>query len=361
MSTIVCPLCLTSLNWAQAPLMTLDDDGNYVPVVGASTDSVARARLRTDTAYRTCNGTSPAHYLPASYGDEDVTRISVAMIANTAAGKSHLLAAMIGQFVSSVRLRQVALQVSPLDLHLHRSYMDRTVTPFLDQRKVLDHTSIAAKDITDGFLVTNLDTGKRFAITFFDVSGELLARPGADEKVFLGAVNALMFVVDPQSVRGLAAKDAGPEAAPVGRFAGDPAFDVTLKLLRVARSEQSTEFLGIPAAVIVAKSDLLRRGNRFVNRWMRADTVDDLDLSTVEEESGDVFTFLYTNGAERWLEPALQCTRSTLHFVSAAGTAPRDGQFPEASFQPRRVIKPLLALLAMKGVIDPALLEEFPR
>jgi hypothetical protein len=368
MGRVECPICLTMLDWERAPLVTIGADLAPAPFALPPDASPALARILLDTAYRTCSGGGGGgHYLPATYGEQDVQRITIAMIGNSAAGKSHLLAAMIGQFMRGVRLRELDLQVDPLDLRIHKDYVDKVVTPFLDRRELLKRTDIAAVQIADAFLVTNLAASRRYAVTFFDVSGELLARAGADQKEFLGAVDAVIFVVDPQAIRGLArspvtatppaaAPQAGPAqepgvTVPESGSEGDPSFDVALKLLRLARAE-TAEFLHIPAAIIVAKADLLRRSDPLVDRWLRADADEDLDLSTVEEESGDVFAYLYAHGADRWLEPAQRCIWSTLHFASAAGTAPRADHFPEASFRPRRVIKPLLALLAARGVID---------
>ena len=369
MATIECPVCLRMLDWEQAPLVTIGDDLRPRPLVVPDDESPAAVRMRRGTAYRTCPGRG-GHYLPADYGDTKAERITIGMIGNSAAGKSHLLAAMIGQFMRGVRLRQLDLQVSPLDLLIHKRYVDEAVTPFLDRRKELTRTRVAAADITDAFLVRNVAAGTRYTVTFFDVAGEMLSRASAEENIFLGAVNALIFVVDPQAIRGLirpqanggagaAAAGEGGQAAE-GGSAGDYTFDNVLKLLRLARDETSDEFLGIPAAVVLAKADLLRRGDLLLERWLRAEADEDLDLGTVEEESGDVFTYLYTHGADRWLEPVQQCIWSTLHFASATGTSARENEFPESTFRPHRVIKPLLALLAAKGVVDPAALGVTP-
>jgi len=366
MAIIECPVCLYMLDWEQAPLVTMGEGTGPAPLVVPKDEAPAAARMRRGTAYRQCPGRG-GHYLPADYGDMLAERITIGMIGTSLVGKTHLLAAMIGQFMGGVRLRQLDLQVSPLDLLIHKRYVDEAVRPFLDERKKLERTRVAAAEITDAFLVTNVAAGRRYAVTFFDVSGEMLLRGSADENLFLGAVNALIFVIDPQSIRGLVrpqgstgAETGAVHATSGGGSAGDYTFDNVLKLLRLARDETAVEFLGIPAAVVVAKADLLRRGDLLLERWLRAEADEDLDLGTVEEESSDVFTYLYTHGADRWLEPAQQCIWSTLHFASATGTSPRDDEFPEGTFRPHRVIKPLLALLAMKGVIDHPAFEATP-
>jgi hypothetical protein len=355
MAVIECPVCLRLLDWEQAPLVTMGEGTGPTPLVVPEDEAPAAARMRRGTAYRQCPGQG-GHYLPADYGDMLAERITIGMIGTSLVGKTHLLAAMIGQFMGGVRLRQLDLQVSPLDLLIHKRYVDEVVRPFLDERRKLERTRVAAAEITDAFLVTNVAAGKRYAVTFFDVSGEMLLRGSPEENLFLGAVNALIFVIDPQAIRGLVRPQGGTGeaagAASGGGSAGDYTFDNVLKLLRLARDETTAEFLGIPAAVVVAKADLLHRGDQLLERWLSAEADEDLNLGTVEEESGDVFTYLYKNGADRWLDPAQQFICSTLHFASASGTSPRDDEFPAANFRPQRVIKPLLALLAMKGVID---------
>jgi hypothetical protein len=67
-------------------------------------------------------------------------------------------------------------------------------------------------------------------------------------------------------------------------------------------------------------------------------------------ESRAAYAFLYQRGALAWLQPFHECRRCTLHFVSATGAEPRDGVYPRG-VRPRRVLEPLVALLAMTGIL----------
>jgi hypothetical protein len=359
-SPIECPICLHMVDWGRAPLVTLDDDLSARPLADVRGESQAGQRMRVQTAYRACEGQQSVHYLPNAYGDYYENRIIVGVIGDTAAGKTHLLAAMIGQFMRGTRLRPLGLQVDALDLRIHRQYLTDVIEPFLDRHQVLPHTPMGrALSITDALLVTSLQDDRHHPVAFFDVAGEELARADPEGKRFLGAVNALLFVVDPQVIRGVS-RERG------ARSEGDPTFDIALGMLKRSRAALGEPFLDIPAAVVVAKADMLRGHDPRPDRWLQyADAEEDLDLSTLEEESRDVFTYLFTHDAERWLDPAEQCSVSTLHFASASGTAPvipDDGaveptHFPDARFRPRRVLKPLLSLLQMKGVRFSALTE----
>jgi hypothetical protein len=104
----------------------------------------------------------------------------------------------------------------------------------------------------------------------------------------------------------------------------------------------------------VAKSDLLAPRRPEVARWLNRD--DNVRLNTVAEESEEVYEFLATNGAERFLPPVNRVSDVSLHYASAAGVAPRDGHFPAEGFGPRRVLRPLLSLFAMTGVLDRSVL-----
>jgi hypothetical protein len=81
-------------------------------------------------------------------------------------------------------------------------------------------------------------------------------------------------------------------------------------------------------------------------------------LSTVQQESEDVYAFLAARGGGDWLQLAGECLGSTLHLASATGTGPREQgdravarRFDETLFRQHRVLRPLLALFAMKGVM----------
>jgi hypothetical protein len=353
MAALLCPICLYEIaDWASAPLVMITDDGQVVDLVRGGDEGADSWAQRLATAYRRCPGSDKSgnvHYLPSSYGD--FRRVVIGVIGHTQAGKSHLLAAMIGHLMrSEARLNRMGLRVDPLDIRIHERYMSQIVLPFLRDRKGIDRTRTPVVDLTDALKVTNLATGVSTAVSFFDVEGEKLA--SADDSTrFIGAVDALLFVVDPLAIPGMTRRDT--EAI------SDRAFDYVLSRL-AKRPGAGGEFLPYPAAVVVAKSDVLEFGiEELPAYWLRRDRAEadeDLQLSTVEQESEDVYTFLAGRSAEPWLRPAIRCYRSTLHFASATNTQLVDGHYPALAFRQRRVLKPLLSLFAMTGILNPGLL-----
>ncbi|RSM42717.1 hypothetical protein DMA12_21090 [Amycolatopsis balhimycina DSM 5908] len=337
---VECPICLHRLDWARARVVALDDAGEATPFLPRPGESESARRMRLTAAYRVCTGDGTTHYLPYDYGEYD-DRIVVGVIGASAAGKSHLLAAMIGRLLAgSAQLKRLGLRVDPLDLRVHNQYMRDVVQPFMAGRE-LRPTPREQIEFTDAFRVTNDLTGRRCALTFFDVAGEVLedVDPGVS---FIGAVNALLFVIDPEAVPRLVRPDAAATR--------DNAFDVSLGKLQRIRNPRHRPFLPIPSASVVVKADRLRFRSELVRRWLDHDGDEEFDLSTLEAESRDVYAYLSARGATGWLAPAEQCLDSTLHFASATGTQAEDGRFPALTFRQRRVLKPLLALLAMKGV-----------
>lgn len=343
-----CPICLTMVDWEAAEAVTLDTDGRPVPLVRRLDDDEVQWRHRQLNAYRTCpGGEGDGHVLPGSYGNFGEPLV-IGVIGESEAGKTHLLAAMLGMLSDADRMNRAGLVIGPLDLQLHQRYMKEVVRPFLDQGHGLKGTPAQPPEFTDALWIRNSETGRSFAVAFFDVSGEWLADHEA-EVPFLGAVSALVFVVDPSRIRGLTAE--------AGGVTGDPAFGVVLDKIVRLRGLEGAEFLPLPAAVVVGKSDLLRHHESLVDRWFRDTSPDEeLDLSTVEEESEDAYTFLSSRGGQGWLAPFVRCADSTLHFATATGhRAVEEGgtqRSPHGAFAPRRTLKPLLALFAMCGVID---------
>ncbi|GAA3504961.1 hypothetical protein GCM10019016_120740 [Streptomyces prasinosporus] len=344
-----CPICLSMVDWASAETVTLDADGRPEPLVRLTGEDDVRWNHRRLDAYRLCaGGGGEPHVLPGRYGDFGEPLV-IGVVGESAAGKSHLLAAMLGMLSDVDRMARLGLVVGGLDLKLHQRYLKDVVRPFLDQGQGLAGTPAQPPEFTDALWIHNSNTGRSFAVAFFDVSGEWLADHDS-EVPFLGAVSALVFVVDPTRIRGLTAS--------TGSVTGDPSFGVVLDKIGRLRGVDGSQFLPLPAAVVIGKCDLLRHHEGLVDRWFQnASPDEELNLATVEEESEDAYAFLSSRGARGWLAPFVRCARSTLHFATATGhkAVETDGlqRSPHGSFAPRRTLKPMLALFAMCGVLDP--------
>jgi len=352
MSQNLCPICGNTVDWVQMPPYRIGDDGQYEPLVRGERDSEASWRDRLGTAHRPCGdpGRQGTHWLPYDYPDH--TPVTIGLVGDSGAGKTHLLAAMIHRLCSNDPvLGRLGLRVGPLDLRLHQRYMGSVVRPLIhDRRRLMGTPADRPVAFCAALGVTNAH-GRRFALTFFDLAGERLTRPDDDEVRFYATAHAMIFVVD-------------AEALP-GRFTppatGDAAFDVALRRLEARRNawprpRDVADLNPIAAAVVVAKADLVRFEDRLVSDWLAlGSSEEEIQLSTVEQESRDVYAYLTRRRATPWLRPAQECARSTLHFASATNGPARDNAY-HGAFRQLRVLKPLLSVFAMTGILDEQLL-----
>jgi hypothetical protein len=166
------------------------------------------------------------------------------------------------------------------------------------------------------------------------VAGGDLADAAHTEK-FLDIADGLFFIVDPGQIE--------------PRGVGDITFSNALDLLK------GTDRLPaqVSAAIVLNKADTVRFEDP-VARWLRSDDSTALDAEEFISESADVYAFLYDKGAEAWCRPFHECARATLHVASATGGFSQQdsgtGEYPRG-VTPRRVLRPLVAMLAMTGVL----------
>lgn len=365
-----CPICGRRINWSATPPYRLNAVEQPELLVRDPGEVENSWQERLTRAYRPCGDVSQpgTHLLPYHYAD--YTPVTIGVIGQSSAGKTHLLAAMIHRLCSGdpVLVDQLGLRVSELDVRVHRRYLAQNVTPLITQRRELGATRADVPvDFCDALKVTNR-RNQTFAVVFFDLAGERLERPNDDEARFYAWANALIFVVNAATLP----KRFGRRIAPV---AGDASFEVALHRLSGRGKPTGVAPLHpVAAAVVVAKADLIEFDDRLVATWMRAGSAEEeAALGTVEAESEDVYVYLTRRGAAQWLKPARDCYRSTLHFASAtnsqaelppgqagdpAGPAQPAGQvqsenrvFPR-TFRQRRVLKPLLSVFEMTGILD---------
>ncbi|MBT2674493.1 hypothetical protein J7E95_27535, partial [Streptomyces sp. ISL-14] len=109
-------------------------------------------------------------------------------------------------------------------------------------------------------------------------------------------------------------------------------------------------YLDVPAAMVLGKADLLRFQPP-VDRWLSRPPATSLDPELIREESRDLYGLLRRHAGQAWLRPFDAIRRCTLHIASATGGQEDHGRYP-AGAGPRRVLEPLLALLAMHGLIQ---------
>ncbi|WP_158710982.1 hypothetical protein [Streptomyces albus] len=340
----LCPYCLLPVEYDETRLFTLDSKRVFQPL---DLSRERRPMHRQDAlrqAYQSCPH-APAdapHHLPVPFltNGEPLT---VALVGSSAAGKTHLLAAMLGE-IEKGGLEPYGLKCLPLNPDTHREFIRERVQR-LHRGKMLESTGqMSFAHFADGLLVTG--GGVTRPVLFFDLAGEDLAQNG-EVTSFLMGVGAFIFVLDPLRALRLPALD--PIRAKTGfqqRELGDEAFTTVLN-----RVPRTGPWIEAPAAVAVNKSDLIRF-DPSVDRWLSRGTAD-LDEEALLAESRDAYAFVAHHGSASWLKPFDDCARCTLHFVAATGAQVRGDVYPHG-IRPRRVLTPLLSVFAMSGLLPGA-------
>lgn len=334
-AVVRCPVCLDAYPRPDDDELWFYDNYRYHQDSPAVRDA-GREVSRRVNGYRRCPNPSKdttEHYLPATYHDYDPPLV-VAMIGQPEAGKTHLLAAMIREIVERGGLTPFGLTATPPDLHRHDVYRQTVLTP-AGKGTQLARTSQHLTDPAEILLIRG-SRGTR-PLVFFDVAGEDQQAVGDGELVrFLTGTSAVIFVhgLEPTPERG-----------------GNQAFEMSLARLRAVPDVER-----LPVAIVATKSDRLRYVPP-VDRWLRRDpeALAPVDAALLQAQSRDVFAFLHHRQEHAALAPLSIFDRCTLHFASASGgeVAPDAAVFPRG-FEPVRVLEPLVAILAMAGMIDGA-------
>ncbi len=340
---VMCPICLGGIsNWSALDYWRWDattGDGDYVRIdIPADLNPTQRARF-THGAYVRCPAstdvTTVAHYLPAQYGSFG-DPVLLGFVGLTQSGKTHLLAAMIGEIN---RLSDYGVEVSPLDRATHHDFMERSVKPLINGHRVLPGTpDDASTTLTDAFIVRQ-GSGLERVVALFDVSGGDLVRRDST-KEFLWIADGLFFVVDPDHIG----------ASKVG----DDAFSSVLDILQ-ARPKADP----VSAAIVLNKADKARFEEP-ISRWLRAGD-GTLDPTEFLRESADVYAYLEQHHAAALTRPYHASRKATLHVASPTGGAQegvdKTSKYPRG-VTPVRVLRPLVAMLAMTGVLRGPLAEQ---
>ncbi|MFD5371682.1 hypothetical protein [Streptomyces sp. NPDC127103] len=344
----MCPHCLLPVEYDERLLVTIDAKGNRVPLDLRADRRPAHIADALRKAYHLCPHTvdgDEGHELPLPYlvnGEP----LSIALVGSSSVGKTHLLAAMLGE-VELGGLEPYGLKCLPLNPEAHRAYLRERVQSLQQGRQLGRTGQQTFARFADGLLVSAGGATPR-PVVFFDLAGEDLAQ---DSEVgrFLMGVDAFIFVLDP--LRALRLPSLEPVREQSGlrlRELGDEAFATVLN--RIPRRRGG--LVAAPAALAVNKSDLVRF-EPVVDRWLGRALPGRHDPAAVRAESRDAYAFLAHGASPAWLKPFDDCADCTLHFVAATGGQARGDRFPHGA-RPRRVLAPLLSLFALCGLLPGA-------
>ena len=272
------------------------------------------------------------HYLPMNYGRFGPP-VLLGFIGLTKSGKSHLLASMVGEIQSGALLQDYSIASHPVDPAMHQRFLEGSVNPLFSHDQVLPGTQEGIVTFADAFLMSYQNEPER-VVALFDVAGGDLAR--VDEtKQFLEIATGLFFVIDPDH---LSARH---------QRLGDQTFNNVLNVVK--GKGRGAE---VSAAIVLNKADQVRFDEP-VSRWFRSDSKL-LDPAEFLMESRDVYAYLDVKGALALASPYWMCDKVTLHVASPTGGAGDSeggvGFYPRG-VTPRRVLRPLVAMLAMTGVL----------
>jgi hypothetical protein len=333
---VMCPICLGNIpNWGDLDYWRWDatmGDGDYVRIdIPSDLNPTQRARF-THNAFVRCTAstdvTTVAHYLPARYGSFGIP-VLLGFVGLTQSGKTHLLASMIGEIEG---LSAYGVDVAPLDRATHQDFLERSVKPLITGHRVLPGTpDDASTTLTDAFVVRQRN-GLERVVAMFDVSGGDLVRRDST-KEFLWIADGLFFVVDPDHI----------EDSKVG----DDAFSNVLDIIGARPTAGPAS-----AAIVLNKADKVRFEEP-IARWLRAGD-GQLDPTEFLRESADVYAYLEQHHAAALTKPFQACRKATLHVASPTGGAQegmdKTSRYPRG-VTPLRVLRPLVAMLAMTGVL----------
>jgi len=346
---IACPYCLTSIRFNPAEVFVPGQTGGLIRFDFSRETNRVRLEAIMANAQQRC--VDPAdgdeHFVPVPYLVNG-SPLTIAFVGRSGTGKTNLLGAMLTQ-LERLALAPFGLTFSAVNQAMHTEARTQLLER-MGAGEVPDRTDEAGHSVEflDALLVQTKSSAR--PVGFFDVAGEDLLRTDRTMR-FLAGVSALVFVIDPVHALRLPqlAREAG-QLGPGGGTTGDPTFGAVLD--RMPRTEG---YIDAPAAVVLAKSDLVRHDPP-VDRWLQRPLRAPVDPVELETESRDVYAFVDAHGGGPWLRPVTEVRRCTLHFASATGSAVRDGRYPVGA-RGQRPVQPLLALFAMCGLLGPQLAE----
>ena len=338
--TLMCPICLGNIpDWGSLDYWRWDPDRTDYEKVGIPLDASPAQRVRYQHgAYVRCpwSKAEAAHYLPAQYGRYGKP-VLLGFVGLTQSGKTHLLTAMIGEMS---RLLDYQISCKALDPAIHNRFIDGSVKPLLMENKVLPGTpDDATTVIADAFIVQH-DQNPERVVALFDVSGGDLAQRNKMMREFLYIADGLFFVIDPEHI--------------TASRVGDDTFSNVLDIVRDVMRENAKPD-PVSAAIVLNKADKVRFDEP-IARWLGAGegTLEPMDFL---RESADVYAYLDGRGALALAESYQVCQKATLHVASPTGGAQegddKTSKYPRG-VTPLRVLRPLIAMLAMTGVLTGA-------
>lgn len=283
--------------------------------------------------------------LPGRYVDTP-SRI-VALIGAKESGKSTYIATLIHELKNRVGA-EFGLSVVECDDTTRRRYHQEFATPLFDRRTMVSLTQSSGAVLNHPLLYT-ITAGRRHrrwgrnpAVTMvlFDNAGEDFTSEDAVARnlAYLGAADAVIFLVDPGTLR------------------DGVGLDVVARVtehLRVHHRVRNGVPLPVPMAVALSKVDTLRpevpRNSRLLQPRPPSGRLDAADRVAVHEEIRALLDLWQSRQLDLFISHNYR--KYGLFGLSALGNEPVDQMVDPVGVQPHRVEDPVLWLLGEFGVL----------
>ncbi|HZM74298.1 MAG TPA: hypothetical protein VFC19_01145 [Candidatus Limnocylindrales bacterium] len=366
MAKLICPYCFASVERKSLLFRCPGTGPGRAP--GCNPPPMFPADGRKSRAvHKDCGKTSLIracpncqHELAADYCD--VPSRLVALVGAKESGKSTYICVLIHELMNRVG-EEFRFSLKACDDRTGRRYQRDFEQYLYNDHQVIPVTQSAGTEPHDP-LVYLLTVQKRrwgrkaLTLVFFDTAGEDLSSSDSVDKHlrYLGASDAIVFLVDPLALSGAAA-DVAPAARAnrTGPLPDDPREVIgrITNLLRAAENIPAPKRLRQAVALAVTKVDALRAIVAEHSPMHRAREyaghLDLTDRGLVDEQVRALLTRWNAGALDRLLGDAYRA--HNLFGLSALGHIPSGGDLGRFGISPVRVEDPLLWLLHRFGMI----------
>jgi hypothetical protein len=303
--------------------------------------------------------------LPDDYCDVD-SRL-VALIGAKSSGKSTYIGVLVHELLNRLG-EELSASFAACDDLTRRRYHDSFLRPLYEQHKLLPVTQSAAAEL-HAPLVYRLTLGRRglrgrgrpasMTLVLFDTAGEdLTTAESVDQHLrYLGAADAIVFLVDPAELPGAAADLRLPHSPQLNsqQPSHDPFAIIgrVTTLLRAHHGRPAPRRLRVDIALAFTKIDLLdsevATQSALHRERRRIGRLDLTDRESVEEQIRGLLEKWGALGLDRLLADNFETFG--LFGLSALGAPPDDGVVNPSGIRPHRIEDPLIWLLHRFGMI----------
>lgn len=291
----------------------------------------------------------------------------IAVIGGAGSGKSHYLAALIRDLERTDILRQFGCtEFQAASTEIVQRYETEYYDPLFRRREILAKTSVVRGASPLVYTMT-FKTGrrsKRVHLTTFDVAGENLQddRAMMEYARFILHASAIIFLVDPMKMDELVEELSDPmrQAGEAASARGSETFrilDIVKDQYRRNKRLLPGSTLGVPIALTLAKSDIMRvfpkfRNYTFMTESQRSGTDRLTELELIDSEVRAVMA----DFDQATLRSSEAFSNAGFSAVTATGCFPVNDHFK--TVLPVRCADPLLWTLWKLGIIKAQSLPE---